>query len=463
MIRSSLSCALGLLLAACSPQATADRSGHDHSHESGYHKTLRGDYTAGEPRWWKGNTHTHSWWSDGDSPPENAAAWYREHGYDFLVISDHNQMQAGALSRGGIVKYPSFWYTIDREDKQRALAVYRQRFGEDWVETRTNNDGETEVRLKTLDEFRHLFEAAGEFIFVPGEEITTRVLKAPAVHMNGINLQRVIQPRGGDSVTEVIQNNLEAVLDQGRETGREMIAHVNHPNFRYAITAEDLIPLRFAEGEGFFELYNGHSGVNNYGDDYRVGTERMWDIVLSKRIGEHGAAPLYGVANDDAHSFASWEVEQHSNPGRGWVMVRARRLTPDSIVAAMKGGDFYNSTGVTLAELKREGDTLALRVEAEEGVDYTITFIGTRADADLASRPPPALPEDATGRIGRRYSEDIGVVLKEVKGTEASYRLSGEELYVRARVTSSKPHPHGHMADDVEMAWTQPLAAPRAR
>ena len=128
MIRSSLSCALGLLLAACSPQATADRSGHDHSHESGYHKTLRGDYTAGEPRWWKGNTHTHSWWSDGDSPPENAAAWYREHGYDFLVISDHNQMQAGALSRGGIVKYPSFWYTIDREDKQRALAVYRQVF-----------------------------------------------------------------------------------------------------------------------------------------------------------------------------------------------------------------------------------------------------------------------------------------------------------------------------------------------
>ena len=240
MIRSSLSCALGLLLAACSLQATADRSGHEHSHESGYHKALRGDYTAGEPRWWKGNTHTHSWWSDGDSPPENAAAWYREHGYDFLVISDHNQMQAGALSRGGIVKYPSFWYTIDREDKQRALAVYRQRFGEDWVETRTNNDGETEVRLKTLDEFRHLFEAAGEFIFVPGEEITTRVLKAPAVHMNGINLQRVIQPRGGDSVTEVIQNNLEAVLDQGRETGREMIAHVNHPNFRYAIPPRTL-------------------------------------------------------------------------------------------------------------------------------------------------------------------------------------------------------------------------------
>jgi hypothetical protein len=464
MFRISLACLLGALFAGCSPQAVADSAGRDHVHESGHFTELRGDYTAGEPRWWKGNTHTHSWWSDGDSPPELVAAWYREHDYDFLVLSDHNQMQAGALTRshGGVIKYPSFWYTVDREDKQRALEIYRRRFGDDWAQTRRNDEGETEVRLKTLDEFRHLFEAAGEFVFVPGEEITTRVLKAPAVHMNGINLQRELQPRGGDSVTEVIQNNLEAVLDQSRETGREMIAHVNHPNFRYAITAEDLIALRFERGEGFFELYNGHHGVNNYGDDYRIGTGRMWDIVLSKRIAE-GKALLYAVANDDAHSFQSWEPEQHSNPGRGWVMVRARRLTPDSIVAAMKRGDFYNSTGVTLAELRRDGDTLALRVAAEEGVDYTITFIGTRADADLDSRPPPQLPEDATGRIGRRYSEDIGVVLKEVAGTEASYRLRGDELYVRARITSSKPHPHGHKADDVEMAWTQPLVAPRAR
>jgi predicted metal-dependent phosphoesterase TrpH len=40
--------------------------------------------------WYKGNTHTHSNQSDGDSPPEEIAARYRDLGYDFLVLTDHN-------------------------------------------------------------------------------------------------------------------------------------------------------------------------------------------------------------------------------------------------------------------------------------------------------------------------------------------------------------------------------------
>ena len=41
-------------------------------------------------RWYKGNTHTHTLESDGDSTPEDVTRWYREHGYQFLVLSDHN-------------------------------------------------------------------------------------------------------------------------------------------------------------------------------------------------------------------------------------------------------------------------------------------------------------------------------------------------------------------------------------
>ena len=41
-------------------------------------------------RWYKGNTHTHTTESDGDTPPEEVALWYRDHGYNFLVLSDHN-------------------------------------------------------------------------------------------------------------------------------------------------------------------------------------------------------------------------------------------------------------------------------------------------------------------------------------------------------------------------------------
>jgi hypothetical protein len=444
-------------LAAILPAVAQAQRAADGIEDAGYFKGIRGDYTAAEERWWKGNTHTHSWWSDGDSAPEIAAAWYREHGYDFVVLSDHNIMQKGALRRGDFVQTPTFWYAVEREGRAEALATYRRHFGPDWVETRVRN-GITEVRLKTLDEFRHLFEAPGEFIFVPGEEITASFEDHP-VHINGVNLQEVLAPRTGRSVAEVIQNNLDAVLDHGVASGREVLAHLNHPNFQYAVTVEDLVALEHAAGEGFFEVYNGHNAVENYGDAARVGTERMWDIVLAQRLGRHGRTVLYGIANDDAHHFALWELEERSNPGRGWVMVRALRLTPDSIVAAMKRGDFYNSTGVVLRELVREGDTLSLAVEPEPSVLYTIEFIGTRKSADLGPRPAHGGPPVKTGRVSDRYSEEIGVVLHSVRGTQARYELKGDELYVRARVTSSAPHPHGHRAADVQMAWTQPLVA----
>ena len=41
-------------------------------------------------RWFKGNTHTHTLNSDGDSTPEDVVRWYREQRYHFLVLTDHN-------------------------------------------------------------------------------------------------------------------------------------------------------------------------------------------------------------------------------------------------------------------------------------------------------------------------------------------------------------------------------------
>jgi len=46
-------------------------------------------------RWWKGNLHTHSLWSDGDQFPEVVVDWYVRHGYQFLALSDHNVLLRG--------------------------------------------------------------------------------------------------------------------------------------------------------------------------------------------------------------------------------------------------------------------------------------------------------------------------------------------------------------------------------
>ena len=46
--------------------------------------------------WYKGNTHTHSLNSDGDVAPDDVVRWYREHGYQFVVMTEHEYITDAA-------------------------------------------------------------------------------------------------------------------------------------------------------------------------------------------------------------------------------------------------------------------------------------------------------------------------------------------------------------------------------
>src|SRR4051812_29621388 len=143
-----------------------------------------------EPRWLKGNLHTHLLWSDGNDYPEMIVDWYARHGYQFLALSDHNVLAQGQK-----------WMSVaeaNRRAKQDGLGRYRRRFGDSWVETRTEGD-DLQVRLKPLGEYRALFEQAGRFLLIQGEEITDRFERKP-IHMNATNVLELIQPQGGKSV-----------------------------------------------------------------------------------------------------------------------------------------------------------------------------------------------------------------------------------------------------------------------
>jgi hypothetical protein len=59
--------------------------------------------------------------------------------------------------------------------------------------------------------------------------------------------------------------------------------------------------------------------------------------------------------------------------------------------------------------------------------------------------------------ITRKYSSEIGKTLKSVNDAKATYDFSGDELYVRARVTSSRKHPNPSVIGEFERAWTQPV------
>ena len=299
------------------------------------------------PRWYKGNTHTHTLNSDGDSTPEEVVRWYREHGYHFLVLTDHNF-------------------------------------------------------LTQVDALNALVGAAGKFIVVRGEEVTDRAGEKP-IHVNGLNVERFVEPQGGATVVETVQRNVDAV-----RTARG-VPHVNHPNFGWAISPDELVQVR---NYRLFEIFNGHPLVNNQGGGGSPGLEEVWDRILSS------GQLVYGIAVDDAHDFKRPWDPMASRPGQGWVMVRARDLTAENVLDALERGEFYASTGVVLRDYTADDRRITIVIDERPMAKYRVQFIG---------------------RGGR--------LLKEAIASPAVYEFVGGEGYVRAKIMDSNGH----------VAWTQPV------
>jgi hypothetical protein len=296
--------------------------------------------------WFKGNTHTHTIRTDGDSPPETVVQWYRLRGYHFLVITDHD-----------VITDPG--------------------------------------------ELSHLVDSA--FILIPGEEVTGRFDKTP-VHVNAIGLRTVVEPRAAETLRETLHSNVDAVRGAGG------IPQINHPNFRWALSEEDLFT---ATGANVFELFNGHPLVNNFGGGGLIGTEELWDRLLTR------GRRLYGVASDDAHHFVAEFAPAQANPGRGWVVVRAAALEPDAIARALDAGQFYSSTGVDLGDIIIEPTRIEIRIRpTHDDFRYRTQFIGGG-----------------------------GRVLLETSDNPAVFNLTAPEKYVRAKVYGS----------DGSVAWVQPV------
>ena len=183
----------------------------------------------GELRWRRGNMHTHSLWSDGDHYPEMIAIWYRDHGYQFLVFTDHNTLLKNEK-----------WVDVDKPKGGRpAFDALKTQFQGDWVVTRQSGN-KLECRLKTFDEIYSKMAVPQEFLLIQGEEITDSYKTKP-IHLCATNTAELLPPTGGDSVTDVMQRNIDASVARRERSGVKTLVHLNHPNFGYAITAEQLM------------------------------------------------------------------------------------------------------------------------------------------------------------------------------------------------------------------------------
>jgi len=129
-----------------------------------------------QQQWYKGNIHTHTTNSDGDSPPNVVVKWYKDNNYNFLVITDHNHL----------------------------------------------------TPVADLDT-----SGTDDFLLIPGIEVTDSYRGTP-VHVLAIGAHQDIQPQHGVGVTETLQNNIDAIREAGS------IPVIAHPRWRWAFGAEEM-------------------------------------------------------------------------------------------------------------------------------------------------------------------------------------------------------------------------------
>ena len=395
--------------------------------------------------WYRGNLHMHSKWSDGNVMPEEATQWYRDHGYQFIVLSDHHKVQ---VNTNEWLKVKSS--KLEKEKAQKYLERYA-------ASAQQKTEGEsTYLRLKTIWELKQMFDQPEGFLMIPGQELNQSI-NGLQVHVNAINVHDTIAFRYGHTAVETVQRLEQAVRTWGQEHAQPTLFMLNHPTWRYFDVQPEV--LINSPQVRFFELCNVDGGNVFAAHALWYSMEKFWDIVNAFRI-EDGHEPVFGTATDDTHDYIN--PQGGARPGEGWVYVRAARLEAESLLQAMYCGDFYASIGVVLEEVAFDevAGTLKVKVKPEAGVSYQIRFTTTKAgfERTTSTFDDPAR-DNKPARTGVRYADMIGATALAVEASEAVYTLAPDDLYVRATVTASrksfKPS-HACNKPDFETAWTQP-------
>ena len=358
-------------------------------------------FDSAQGHWYKGNTHAHAIMMlhgivpHGDSSPASVATWYREHGYDFAVITDHNRFT---------------------DPKSPGLERVQNR----------------------------------DFLMIPGVEITSdyRFPGATqegerAIHTTALNVR---EAPSFDFANTPSREILKTHIERTRAAGG--ITIVNHPNYHGEIKPEDMLGL---EGLRLFEVFNGEVEAHNDAAPGRLSTEQLWDSLLT--AGMH----VYGVAADDAHYFKLPDFTTHYRgtftlPGSGWIMVNARELSSSAIVDAIDQGQFYATTGVILKQVRYD------RQHYEISVDWPATHASMASTfVTEAARNAPANRADGLtiefigsgGKVLKTTHDETAEIDIDPSDGYARARIT----LVSILKTRLDDEPTAH----VFTAWTQPV------
>ena len=326
-------------------------------------------------KWYKGNTHSHSTVSDGDSPTYKVVQKYHDKGYNFLLITDHN-----FLVNPDTIKKPAQmrndFILIPGEEGTERKSVHTTAFNiKKYVPFYNDPQKETDLQ-KRREEIRN-------------------TLKTPGIL----------------SKTELLQMHVDGIIKAGG------IPFLNHPNFAEGLQVNDILPVKNLH---HMEVYSGHPGVYNWGKEGHIAVEAKWDSLLSR------GQLIYAVASDDEHDLETQSLKD-ANPFRGWIMVKSSELTPESIQKAVEKGDFYASNSVILRKCEVSAKNYMVEIDEEATLNELKSPAGV-----------PRLDEIGEEGFSIEFIGKNGVVLFQENGLKAIYKPSKKDGYVRARATFCK-------------------------
>jgi hypothetical protein len=198
-------------------------------------------------------------------------------------------------------------------------------------------------------------------LLINGNEVS-----AGGVHILHVDADRRVEPA---------KRRQQVIEEVNKTKGFTIVAHPNWTNNFDHCPAEKML-----EWTGYLgvEVYNGlvewHSG-SAYGDD-------KWDMALSE------GKRIWGFANDDSHTGVH-DIQL------GWNVVYTHDKSVKGLIEAMRAGRFYPSTGVTIADVKVEGDKITITTKDAHRIAAILDH-GRRFACVDASTMTITVPEGAT-------------------------------------------------------------------
>jgi hypothetical protein len=324
-----------------------------------------GTQSATELHWYRGNTHAHTQNSDGNAPASTVARWYRDNGFQFLFITDHE-------------------FITDADPLNESL-------GSD-----------------------------GQFLVLEGQEVTQSVLdvsnptRTRLAHVNALGTSRVVTPissaEGGAiaqglPMSEVFRRNINEIRLAGG------IPQIAHPNAAWSVRPEDLSAIT---GPVLLEVLNG-AHANNMGgvdDDGKMvlSTEALWDVLLTQ------GKTVWAVGCDDAHDYLNFQKPRSLRPGTAWIVIRAPALTSSAVLGAISRGEFYASDGVNIESYVVNDHSISIKIEEPMRVygvrarNFMTRFIGQggRVLAEVSGLNPSYVYRGGEGYVRASITDSNG-------------------------------------------------------